>query len=121
MCGCLLNAGKRITVIYSYPYSFDSVDHIRVVGWVLDFSLRQFRLNVVMRASLVMRVGCSPWPKLPRLPAMAGIRRPHILRAFQHAESVGLINCHGGYVRAVHEVTGCSVAAKYGASTSSYT
>jgi len=31
---------EMITVIYSYPYSFDSVDHIRVVGWVLDFSLR---------------------------------------------------------------------------------
>ena len=31
---------EMITIIYSYPYSFDSVDHIRVVGWVLDFSLR---------------------------------------------------------------------------------
>ncbi len=31
---------EMITVIYSYPYSFDSVDHIRVVRWVLYFSLR---------------------------------------------------------------------------------
>ena len=31
---------EMITVIYSYPYSFDSVDHIRVVAWVLDFGLR---------------------------------------------------------------------------------
>ena len=45
LCRFEYSLEEMITVMYSYPYSFDSVDHIRVVGWVLDFSLRQHTID----------------------------------------------------------------------------